>query len=78
MTSPTDLGFTWRRRKSGDVQVLHRGALAANLRGRPAAEFLAEIAACSGADAQHLMARVTGHYRRGNERLAAAHPRNRR
>ncbi|KNZ32451.1 MAG: hypothetical protein AD742_11915 [Methylibium sp. NZG] len=75
--SDTDLGFTHRTRKTGEVQVLHRGALAATLRGVAAQEFLAEVAEGSGADAQQLMARLTGNYKRGNEKLAARHPRNR-
>lgn len=72
------LGFSHRSRKSGEVQVLHRGALACTLRGAEAQDFLAEIASCSPADAQQLMARITGNYKRGNERLAGEHPRNRR
>lgn len=78
MSSDADLGFTFRTRKSGEVQVLHRGTLAATLRGSSAAEFLAEVADCGHSDAQQLMARVTGNYKHGNERLAASHPRNRR
>lgn len=73
-----DLGFSHRSRKSGEVQVLHRGVLAATLRGADAQQFLTEVASCSPADTQQLMARLTGNYKRGNERLAAAHPRNRR
>jgi hypothetical protein len=76
--SDADLGFTWRRRKSGEVQVLHHGTLAATLRGTAADEFLAEVADGDDADAQQLMARVTGNYKHGNERQAADHPRNRR
>ncbi len=76
--STTDLGFSYRSRKSGEVQVLHRGVLAATLRGADARDFVAEVASCSPADAQQLMARLTGNYKRGNERVAAAHPRNRR
>ena len=73
-----DLGFTFRTRKSGEVEVLHRGRLASTLRGRDAMEFLADVEAASNADAQQLMARVTGNYKHGNERLARNHPRNRR
>ena len=77
MTS-SDLGFTYRTRKSGEVQVLHHGVLASTLRGADAQEFLSELAACQADEAQQLMARITGNYKRGNERLAASHPRNRR
>jgi hypothetical protein len=73
-----DLGFTWRQRKNGDVEVLHRGRLATTLRGTDAAEFLAEATATTLLDLQPLMARITGNYKRGNERQAAQHPRNRR
>ncbi|MBC8059001.1 MAG: hypothetical protein H7Y61_20730 [Rhizobiales bacterium] len=72
-----DLGFAWRTRKNGDVELLHRGRLASTLRGADALEFIAEAEAGNDADAQQLMARLTGNYKRGNERAAGAHPRNR-
>ena len=81
MTDPAeshDLGFTYRQRKNGDVEVLHRGRLASTLRGQAAADFMQEAGDPTGADAQQLMARVTGNYKHGNERTAGAHPRNRR
>jgi hypothetical protein len=73
-----DLGFTYRTRKSGQVEILHFGRLAATLRGNEAKEFLSKVEAGSETDAQKLMTRVTGNYKRGNERLAGNHPRNRR
>jgi phosphoheptose isomerase len=73
-----DLGFRWRRNKRGEVQIHHHGTLAATLRGGKAADFVAEVEGGSEADAQHSMARVTGNYKRGNERLARNHLRNRR
>jgi hypothetical protein len=74
----SDLGFTYRLRKTGEVQVLHHGKLAATLRGTDAVDFLAEVEHGDAADAQQLMARLTGNYKRGNERTASEHPRNRR
>ena len=74
----SDLGFTYRQRKDGTLQVLHRGQLAATLGGIEAQEFLAEMRTCAPSDAQQLMARLTGNYKRGNERAASNHPRNRR
>lgn len=74
----TDLGFSVRRRKNGDVEVLHHGRVASTLRGNEAADFLADLQSSSPADAQQAMARLTGNYKRGNERLASQHPRNRR
>jgi len=74
--SDSDLGFSHRLRKTGEVQLLHRGRLAATLRGQAAEDFLAEVAAGGAADAQQLMARMTGNYKHGNEQLASRHPRN--
>lgn len=73
-----NLGFTYRVRKNREVELLHRGRLASILRGHNAADFLSEIERGSKDDAQQLMARITGSYKRGNERLARQHPRNRR
>jgi hypothetical protein len=76
--APSDLGFRYRSRKNGDVEVLHHGRVAATLRGQEAEEFLAEAADPLSAEAQQLMARITGNYKRGNERLASRHHRNQR
>ncbi len=67
-------GFSWTRRKSGDVVIEHRGRRAAILRGRKAEDFLDDV---GGGDDQELLARVTGHYKHGNEREGRNHPRNR-
>lgn len=53
--------------------ITHHGRVATTLRGGRAAEFLAEV----DDDPQLVMARWTGNYRRGNERTAKQHPRNR-
>jgi hypothetical protein len=76
-SDPTDLGFSHHVRKSGDVDIQHHGRLAATLRGAPAAAFLAAVQAGTPADAQQRMARLTGNYKRGNERQATGHARNR-
>ena len=73
-----DLGFTWRQRKNGDVEILHKGRLASTLRGNDAADFLAEASGCELIDLQPTMARITGNYKHGDERQAAAHLRNKR
>ena len=78
MPDHDDLGFTVRRRKNGDVEILHRGRLATTLRGSAAQDFLHDTPEPTSDAAQQAMARLTGHYKHGNERLAAAHPRNRR
>ena len=66
-------GFTYER-LGDDVVVLHHGKRAAVLRGPRAQAFLEDVEA---GDGQELMARLTGNYRRGNERQARDHPRNR-
>ncbi len=74
--SDGDLGFTYRVFKNGHVEVRHTGTLAATLRGGDAAKFLKD-AEDPRRDLQHVMARLTGNYKRGNERQASRHPRNR-
>lgn len=70
-------GFTFRVRKSGVVEVLHFGRTATLLRATDAAKFLAKANQAGEQELQQLMARVTGNYKRGNERSAARHKRNR-
>lgn len=72
MASPD--GFEWSQRKGGDVVITHRGKTAATLRGQKATEFLDDV---TDGDGQELMARLTGNYKRGNERQARKHRRNR-
>ncbi|MDQ6816616.1 MAG: hypothetical protein M3018_04305 [Actinomycetota bacterium] len=68
-------GFAFDVFSSGDVVIRHHGRRASTLRGTAAAAFLVSV---EKDDPQELMARVTGTYRRGNERTAREHPRNRR
>jgi len=75
---PTHLGFTYRSRKNGAIEILHHGRVATTLRGHDAEDFLAEAPDAASAESQQLMARLTGNYKRGNERLASQHVRNRR
>ena len=62
---PAPTGFTFETRKSGDVVIRHHGRIATVLRGRAAARFLADA---ESDDLQARMARLTGNYKRGNER----------
>ena len=76
--TPDDLGFRFENRKNGDVVILHHGRVATTLRGRQARAFLVGVATGDEAADQQRMARLTGKDKRGNERLARQHPRNRR
>ena len=69
----TPQGFDYEQHGT-EVVIYHHGRRATVLRGDRATAFLEDVA--SG-DAQELMARLTGNYRRGNERTARQHPRNR-
>ena len=71
---PGPEGFAYEVRGS-EVVISHHGRRATVLRGAAAAGFLADV---EDDDEQELMARVTGNYRRGNERTAKIHPRNQR
>ncbi|MGV9241062.1 hypothetical protein [Streptomyces nigra] len=70
---PKPSGFAYEAHPDGTVHITHQGRRATVLRGDRAARFLAEVTT----DPQLVMARWTGNYRRGNERTARAHPRNR-
>ena len=61
---PPPTGFEYVIR-GDDVLITHRGRTAKTLRGAAAERFLAKFARD---DPQHVMARATGNYRRGNER----------
>ena len=47
------------------VEISHHGRHAATLRGAAALKFLSDV---ERGDPQQVMARVTGNYKRGNER----------
>ena len=66
-------GFEHTTRRDGEVVITHHGRVAAVLRGKRAEQFLDE----AEEDPQDAMARWTGNYKHGNERIAKDHPRNR-
>jgi hypothetical protein len=72
-----DLGFVFKISKSNNVQITHHGKLATTLRGSKAVSFIENMSGTDFIDQQQLMARLTGNYKRGNEKTAKTHPRNR-
>jgi len=68
-----NLGFGFIVRKNGDVAISRDRRSVTTLRGASARTFLVDVAR---SDPQQVMARLTGNYRRGNERTAARHSRN--
>ncbi|MFI8516299.1 hypothetical protein ACIGEZ_00500 [Streptomyces sp. NPDC085481] len=71
---PQPRGFAYEQRADSTVAITHHGRAAATLRGGRAEKFLAEV---ESGDPQLVMARWTGAYKFGNERMARNHPRNR-
>lgn len=67
----TDLGFSYRVTKGGDVRVFRDGRRVSTLRGGAAARFLERADGADAEAVQQLCARVTGNYRRGNESQAS-------
>ena len=63
-------GFSYRLLKDGRVRIAHRGRDVVTLAGDRAAAFRERLAGLDAAGEQLLMARATGNFRRGNERLA--------
>ncbi len=72
-----DLGFTYRSKADTEVVIFHFGKRATVLRKDKSRRFLSDMDALDFAGQQQEMARLTGNYRRGNERVAKTHPRNR-
>ena len=74
--STQDLGFTYKETKAGDVIIYHHQKQATILRGARAQKMIIDLEASSFEKQQQLMARLTGNYKRGNEKKAKSHPRN--
>ncbi|HUF58061.1 MAG TPA: hypothetical protein VMR89_01015 [Actinomycetota bacterium] len=60
-----DLGFSFVERKSGDVVISRWGSPVTTLRGPATVRFKRSLELLGE---QQAMARITGNYRRGNER----------
>lgn len=67
--------FSYSLVKDGSVRISHRHKHVVTLAGRRAAEFRAALQE-DGADEQLLMAKVTGNFKRGNERMGKRSPRS--
>lgn len=61
--------FTFQETKDGKVLLYWHGKQVMILKGSHAQKFLAGIASSDPAQAQLLMARVTGNFKHGNERV---------
>ena len=60
--------FSFVTRADGSIVVRYHEAPVTLLRGRAAERFAARMSSAEGLAAQQLMARITGNFKRGNER----------
>jgi len=61
--------FAYRITKGKKVFISYEGKHVTTLSGKKAEEFIAKIQRCEGKDAQLVMAKVTGNFKRGNEKI---------
>ncbi|MGH2429643.1 MAG: hypothetical protein ACRDGV_12345 [Candidatus Limnocylindria bacterium] len=61
--------FSWTVRADGTVIISYHAAPVTALRGQRASRFLERVAVADVPAAQQLMARATGQFKRGNERV---------
>jgi hypothetical protein len=64
------LPFSYATRADGSIVISYHAAPVTILRGRAAERFSTRVDGADGAAAQQLMARATGNFKRGNERVA--------
>jgi hypothetical protein len=60
--------FDWRVTKDGQLLVSRGGRVVTTVRGSAAAKLLGRLERVADDEAQQLLARATGNYKRGNER----------
>ena len=61
--------FTYRVTKDGKVFISYEGRQVTILSGGKAEKFIASIERVEGKEAQLVMAKITGNFKRGNEKL---------
>jgi hypothetical protein len=67
--------FSYRVTKDGHVLIYWRNKQVMILKAMQAQKFLAKIANLDDQEAQMVMAKITGNFKRGNERAASIHSR---
>ncbi len=68
--------FSYRALKNGLVQISCRGKIVTTLSGQNSSRFLAKIRSADSQFAQLTMAKLTGQFKHGSERIAKNHIRN--
>lgn len=62
--------FTYRITKDKKVFISWHGKQVTTLSGNKAEDFIADIEDADGKEAQLVMAKVTGHFKHGNEKMS--------
>jgi hypothetical protein len=65
---PDDLGFSFTLNKSGDLFILRSGRQVSILRGSRATQAALQLEDLAFRDQQILLAKLSGNYKRGNEK----------
>ena len=65
--------FAYRLTKSGLAQISYRGRVVRTLRGAKSSRFVNRIGVLDADAAQLEMAKLTGHFKHGNERASKLH-----
>jgi hypothetical protein len=60
--------FTWKVHKDGGVRIFWQGRCIMTLGGTRGRDLAAELSIASHEQAQYMLQRVTGNFKRGNER----------
>jgi hypothetical protein len=66
----SDEPFSYRATKSGLVQISCKGKVVTTLGGRSSSQFLAKVSSANSESVQLVMAKVTGHFKHGSERVS--------
>lgn len=61
--------FTYRASKDGKIFIAWHGRTVMTLKGKDAERFLARVGGLDEREAQLVMAKLTGNFKHGNERL---------
>jgi hypothetical protein len=72
----SDEPFSYRATKNGLVQISYKGKLVTTLGERDSSRFLAKVSSGDSSSAQLAMAKATGHFKHGSERVGKSHKRN--
>ena len=69
--------FAYTVRKDGSIDISHEGRSVKVVAGADGARLARKLAGASAEVVQMALAKITGNFKRGNERIAANHLRNR-